>query len=188
MSHQVFEAEIYLDKSTIKKVYLVGAILLLLSVGCIFWATFNWDAYTEVRYSLKYGTNVERGLAPTLYGWGWGFAIAIPIIYGLMWMSFDFKNPSLAVNKSGIFINRELFKQTFMEWDEFEKMEKDSEGNISLFPKDPKKMVAQQPVWRRPFLKQTFVKDKSPISLEKDERTEQIVELAEQYWRGGSGM
>ena len=183
MANQTFEAEIYLDKSMIKKVYLVGALLFLIAIGCITWATLYWDDYTEVRYSIKYGSNVERGLAPTLYGWGWGFAVAIPIIYGLMWMSFDFKNPSLAVNKEGVFINRELFKQTFLNWDEFEKLEKNSEGHLSFYLKDPAKIVAQQPGWRKPFLKQTFVKDKSPIAIENDERTEKIVELIEKYWR-----
>lgn len=68
MENLIFEAQLFLDKSKIRKVYSVGAVLFLIALGCIFWAMANWSDYSEVRYSLKYGTNVETGLAPTLYG------------------------------------------------------------------------------------------------------------------------
>ncbi len=178
----MYEAETYLDKRKIKKVYSVGLILFLLSIGSIFWANANWDAYTETRYSLKYGTNVQTGLAPILYGWGWAFAIAIPVIYGLMWLSFDFKNPSFAVNKDGIFINRELFKKTFLPWKEFDRIEEQDNGVLWLYMKDPAKIVSQQLGFRKPFLKQTYVKDKSPISLENDNDFVQINALILKYW------
>lgn len=177
----IYEAEAFLDKNKIRKVYIVGAVLFLLSVGCILWAIANWDAYTEVRYSLKYGTNVETGLASILYGWGWAFAITIPIIYGLMWFSFDFKNPSFAVNKDGVFINRELFKHTFLHWDEFEKIEKQTNGTIWMYFKNPEKIISQQPRFYKPFLKQTYLKDKSPMAIENDEDFAPIAALIEKY-------
>lgn len=178
----MYEAETFLDKRKIKKVYIVGLIFFLLSVGSILWANANWDAYTEVRYSLKYGTNVHTGLAPILYGWGWGFAIAIPIIYGLMWLSFDFKNPSFAVNRDGVFINRELFKKTFLPWNEFDRIDEQDNGELWLYMKDPAKIVKQQLGFRKPFLKQTYVKDQSPISLENDGDFVRINELILKYW------
>lgn len=176
-----FEAEAHLDKNKIRKVYGVGALLFLLSVGCILWAIANWDDYTEVRYSLKYGTNVETGLASILYGWGWGFAIAIPIIYGLMWFSFDFKNPSFAVNRDGVYINRELFKRTFLRWEEFEKIEKQENGILWLYFKNPEQVIGRQPTFYKPFLKQTYLKEKSPMAIENDGEFERINELILKY-------
>lgn len=181
MENLIFEAQIFLDKSKICIVYSVGAVLFLIALGCIFLVMANWSDYSEVRYSLKYGTNVETGLAPTLYGWGWGFTIAIPIIYGLMWMSFDLKNPSLAINKDGIFLNRELFKKTFLPWAEFKRFEKDDNGGYLLYLNDPQKIVNQQPGWRKPFLKQTYVKEGAAIGIEKDERTAEIIQLLDKY-------
>lgn len=177
----VYEAETYLNKKKIKLVYTVGGILFAISVGSILWASANWDEYTEVVWSVKYGRYVEAGLAPILYGWGWGFAIFIPIIYGLMWFSFDFKNPSFAVNRDGIFINRELFKKTFLAWNEFDRIEKKEEGHLWLYLKDAEKIVNQQPGWRKPFLKQTYVKDGAPISVTNDEKHEKIIQAIERY-------
>lgn len=182
MSTLVYEAETHLDKAKIKKVYIVGVLFFLISVGCILWAIANWDDFSEVRYSLKYGTNVETGLAPILYGWGWGFAVAIPIIYGLMWFSFDFKNPSFAVNRDGIFVNRDLFKETFLSWDEIERIEKKENGVLWLYLKNPEKIIGQQPGWRRPFLKQTYVKDQSPMALENEDDFIKINQLIEKYY------
>lgn len=177
----IFEAQAYLDKKKIKKVYAIGAVLFLVSIGCILWAIANWDAYAEVVYSLKRQRNVETGLAPILYGWGWGFAVAIPIIYGLMWFSMDFKNPAFGVNKTGVFVNRELFKQTFLPWAEFDKIEKQPDGSVWMYLKDPAKIVAQQPGFRKPFLKQTYVKDKSPMTVEPEGDYAAIVALIEKY-------
>ena len=175
----IFEAETFLNKAKIKKVYIIGAVLFFLSIACILWAIANWEDYTEIRYSLKYQRNVEIGLAHILYGWG--FAIAIPIIYGLMWFSFDFKNPSFAVNRDGIFLNRELFKKTFLSWSEFDRIEKQENGDLWLYLKDPAKIVKQQPGWRKPFLKQTYVKDKSPINIENEGDFIRVNELILRY-------
>ncbi|NOQ74058.1 MAG: hypothetical protein GQ574_18775 [Crocinitomix sp.] len=182
ISTLVFEAETYLDKGKIKKVYLVGLLVFLLSVGCIFWAIANWDAYTEIRYSLKYGRNIESGLASILYGWGWAFAIAMPICYGLLWMTLDFKNPIFAVNKDGIFVNRELFKKTFFQWNEFDRIEEHDKGALWLYFKDPAKIVSEQSGPRKILLKQTYIKNKSPMTLEGDGDFVKINEFILKYW------
>ncbi len=162
-----FDVEIFLDKSKIKKVYIVGLILFLVSVGCIIWATLNWEEYTELRQKLN-GRVVETGLASILYGWGWGFAVAIPVIYGIMWFTLDFKNPTLAVNKEGLFKNGEFFKKTFLPWSEFSSVQKQENGDLWMQLKDPQKIVDQQSGMGKAFLKQTYVKDNSPITISND--------------------
>ncbi|MFT5821132.1 MAG: hypothetical protein ACI8ZM_002381 [Crocinitomix sp.] len=177
-----FEAETYLDKVKIKKIYLVGLVVFLISIACILWAIANWDAYTEIRYSYKRGRNVESGLASILYGWGWTFAVAMPICYGLLWMTLDFKNPILAVNKDGLFVNRELFKKTFLSWNEFDRIEEQEKGELWLYFKDPVKIVSQQSGFRKPLLKQTYVKSKSPMTLENEGDFVKINKLILKYW------
>ena len=124
---------------------------------------------------MKYNTYVESGLAPILWGWGWAFAVAIPLIYGLMWLSFDFKQPAIAANRDGLFLNRELFKSTFVKWAEFDRIEKQEDGSLWLYFKDPASIIAQQPKWRQPFLKQTYVKDQSPISIENKDKEQAVI-------------
>ncbi len=180
-NHAIFEAQIFIDKSKIYKVYGVGVMLLLVSIGCILWAQANWDAYTSIHYSVKRQRNVETGLAPILYGWGWMFTIAIPLIYGLMWWSFDFKNPVLGVNKNGLFINKDLFKNTFLHWGEFNRIERNANGDMLLFLLDPQKIVAQQPGFRKVFLKQTFVVQKAAICIENELRNKAIIACIQEY-------
>jgi hypothetical protein len=88
---------------------------------------------------------------------------------GLMWMTLDFKNPALAVNKDGLFINREGFKQTFLKWDEFERIDKVSDDELRLYMKNPEEVVSRQPGFRKVFLKQTYVKEKSAITITSDD-------------------
>ncbi|MCB0401131.1 MAG: hypothetical protein KDD41_03545 [Flavobacteriales bacterium] len=161
-----FEVEIYLDKSKIKKIYLVGLILFLISIVCVVWAKMNWEDYTILTQNVLTGKVKEKGLAPTLYGWGLGFVIAIPIIYGLMWSSFDFKNPSIAANKEGLFLNKEFFKKTFINWNEFSNINQQENGELHLTLKNPEGIVDQQKGIGKAFLKQTYVKDRSPITLD----------------------
>lgn len=173
---QKFDVEIYVDKKKIKTIYLVGGILFLISLACVIWAQMNWEDYSETVTTIS-GKVKQRGLAPTLFGWGIGFAIAIPIVYGAMWTTIDFKNPSLAANKEGIFINKEFFKKTFISWDQFSEISF-SNGALNLKMKDPQSIVNQQKGMGKPFLKQTYVKDESPFSIDPEE-SEKHAELVE---------
>ena len=161
----IFEAEIYTSKSKIKTVYIIGAALFIISIGCVIWSSLNWEEYTYLVQHAITGEMTLTGPASYLYYWGLGFAIAIPVIYGLMWFSLDFKNPALAVNSEGLFMNQEGFKKMFLTWSDFERMEKKDDDDLRLYMKDPESIVKQQPAFARPFLTQTFVKERSPVTL-----------------------
>lgn len=179
--HYLFEADLPVNKSRIKTVYTIGLVLFIISVVCVVWSHFNWDEYTYLVQDVITGEVSRTGIASVLYYWGLGFGIAIPVIYGLMWFSVDFKNPALGVNKQGVFINQEGFKKAFLKWEDFERMEKKENGDLRMYMKDPASIVKQQPAATRPFLTQTFVKDKSPITLSASEKAEKIIELIVKY-------
>jgi hypothetical protein len=177
---QIFEAELQTDKKKIKTVYTIGGILFVVAIGCVIWSHYNWEEYTHLVQDVITGEVSRVGIASILFSWGLVFAIAIPVIYGLMWMTVDFKNPALAVNKRGIFINREGFKKAFITWNDFERIEKKSDSELKLFMKNPQEIVSQQPGFAKPFLTQTYVKDKSPITISAEddgEKGQEIINL-----------
>ena len=160
-----FEVELYTDKAKLKIIYGIGFGLFLLSICAIIWAELNWDEYSEVVQGALTGKVKTRGLAPTLQGWGYGFAICIPIVYGLMFWATDFKNPALAVNKDGLFINQQLFSKTFVTWAEMTQEHHES-GELWIRFKDPAAIVEKQSAVAKVFLKATYVKEKGPFTLD----------------------
>jgi hypothetical protein len=183
MNMLLFDAQVDTDK--IKKIYIVGGVIFVIAVGCAVWAKLNWEEYTHQVQNVLTGEVSTTGPASILYSWGLMFAIAIPVIYGLMWFSIDFKNPALAVNKSGVFINQEGFKKAFLKWDEFDRIEKKGEDELRLYMKNPEEVVKRQPAAMRPFLTQTFVKDRSPYTLTpSSDNAKKVIELVGKY----SGM
>jgi hypothetical protein len=187
MNMLLFDAQVETDKSKIKKIYIVGGVIFVIAVGCAVWAKLNWEEYTHTIYNVITGETSRGGLASILYSWGLIFAVAIPLIYGLMWFSIDFKNPALGVNKNGVFINQEGFKKAFLKWNEIERIEKRGENELRIYMKNPEEVVKRQPAAMRPFLTQTFVKDRSPYLLKSSSETDnsrKVVELVGKY----SGM
>lgn len=179
--NEKFDIEIYLDKATYKLVFAVGGALLIIALGCTIWGYANYDEYSETVKTVS-GRVRDRGLGPTLFGWGIGFSIAIPIMYGLMWMSLDFKNPALAVNKNGFFINKEFFKNTFIRWEEFADINMNN-GFLNLVMKDAEAIVNRQKGIGKAFLKQSYVKDNSPITIDPNESSQhkELVEAVIKY-------
>ena len=164
-----FEESIYTDKSKIKKVYTVGLVLFLLAVICIVWATIYWEDYTYLTKNVVTGRVRQTGIASILYGWGWGFVIVIPVVYGIMWTTLDFNNPILAVNKDGLYINKEGIKKTFLSWEEFSINTNINNGDLELRFKEPEKIVALQKGIIKAFVKQSYVKQKLPFVIKKEQ-------------------
>jgi hypothetical protein len=177
----VFDAEVPVNKSKLKAVYTIGGVLFVLSVGCVIWSELHWEQYTHLVQNVITGEVSRTGIASVLYYWGLGFAIAIPVIYGLMGLTLDLKHPALGVNKLGIFINQEGFKKTYLKWDAFERIERRINGELWLYLKDPANVVKQQPAMVRPFLTQTYVKERSPITISPSGSGQKIIGLAIKY-------
>lgn len=177
------EASIMPNVALIKKVFIIGGVLFVAAVGAIIWGKLNWDEYTEVVQDVITGEISTIGLASQAVSWGTVFAIAIPIVYGLMWFSVDFKNPSLGANNQGIFLNREGFKKTFIKWSEFSHFEKKSDGQYRMYMKDPQSVIDRLPGATKGLLKKTYVTDKSPIVIggELVPEEQQVADLIGKY-------
>lgn len=184
----LLEAAVLPDKKKIKMVYIIGLILFIVAAASAVWGWLFWDEYTELVENVLTGEVSRIGPASIALSWGGIFAIAIPIVYGLMWMSIDLKNPALGANNQGFFINRDGFKKAFLKWNEFERIEKNSETNLWLYMKNPQEIVDRQPGFAKVFLKKTYVTDKSPIVISAEASPEEgrVVELVRKYALSGN--
>jgi hypothetical protein len=161
----VLEAAVLPDKKKMKTVYTIGFVLFALACGAAAWGWFFYDEYTELMQDVITGEVSREGPASAALTWGSVFAIAIPVMYGLMWMNTDMKNPSLGANSQGLFLNRNGFKKAFIRWEDFGRIEKKNDGAIWLYMKNPEAIIAAMPGSAKVFLKKTYVTDQSPIVL-----------------------
>lgn len=167
MKNIQFDKALYLDKKKAYTIIAVGGVLFVLSLLGILIAQIFWDDYTYLAYSLKQGREVTAGWPTTLQGWSIGFAICIPIVYGIMaLLMWDFKNPVLAVNDQGIFINMIMFKKCFIRWDEIKSVDRIRENNkdaLQLTFHNPKAVVDKNPGFFKAFLKEYA--EGNPVTL-----------------------
>lgn len=180
-----FEVELYPNKQRLKLVYGIGLGLFLLAVGGIIWSKIYWEAYSYYVQDVLTGKISITGAAPIINSWSWMFAVAIPIVYGLMFFATDFKNPSIAINRKGLFINEQLLKMVQLEWNQFDLIEITKDYVIIKF-KNPEDIVSHQPSWRKLFLKQTFIKDQSQFCFEKSDLIgdfERLTQLLDRYYK-----
>jgi len=158
-----FEASVYLDKSRIRVVYIIGGIAFILAIAAIIWSVLYGDEFTEIRRNALTGSVRERGLGPAAKKWGIGFAIFIPLVYGIMAATLDFKNPAYAVNREGFYINKDMFRKTFIAWSEVASIERISDSELHIRLKDMESVIARQRGFTKPFLKTTYVTQNQPI-------------------------
>ncbi len=172
-----FDSAVYLDKTKIKKIYMIGFVMIILSIACIAWASIYWEEFSVVTRNALTGKVKTRGLAPTLYGWGWGFAIGIPVVYGLMALSLDFKNPSFAVNKDGFYINKSMFRKTFITWQEVSSLERVDPTEVEIRLINTEEVIGRQSGIAKPFLKSTYITQGNPIKINNETVTGDVKQL-----------
>ena len=172
----------YRNKKKYKHKIIAGLIVLAISVAAVIWAELNWEEYSELRrFPFLGNIEMEVGLAPTSYGFGWTFIILIPIIIAVDKLFSDYSRPGIGVNTEGFFINLNLFKNLFIEWDQFEKIEKARGGGLLLYLKNPDKIIASQPMVSRWLLEKTYVRNKMPIQIHFKIKNIGIIEFIERY-------
>lgn len=163
-----FELEIWPDAGKMKKVYLTMIVALIVAWACHFIGSYFWDAYTYQAYSFKIQQNITTGWPVTLYWWGIYLGCTLPFALLLVYFMQDKKNPSLALNKEGIFLNQQLIKQTTVKWNDIAKIEKKKNENntsIEFYFKDASKIVEAQTGMKKAFVKENL-KDNKPFVCE----------------------
>jgi hypothetical protein len=172
----------YRNKKKYKRKILFGIFVFTISLIAVIWAELNWERYSELRrFPLLGNIEMTVGPAPTALGWGLTFIILIPIIIAVDKLFSDYSRPGIGVNHQGFFINLSLFKNLFIEWDQFEKIEKTSSGGILLYMKNPNEIIASQPRISRWLLKKPYVKNKMPIQLHNKVKNISILEFIERH-------
>lgn len=122
-----------------------------------------WDDYTYWVYSLKYQRNVEAGWPPFIYGWGLWLGIGTIIFVPLLFSMQDFKNPSLAMTKEGLFINQQMIKNVVVPFNEISKIEKSAKGYKIIY-KDNNAVLSRMKGISKAFAKSNLENDNFYIS------------------------
>lgn len=175
-SSNIILAKSFINKGLYKGLFMVGVFLVIVCLVGVVWAHFNWDEYSTSYQNVLTGRVKEKGWAPTIYGWGIGMIICILFIMFIVWRTVDFKNPSLIVHQNGLTINKEFFKNTFVEWDEIKTIRK-KEGvidstTIEVKFKDSKEIVSRHKGISKAFLTQNYIKDGGNFLIKKGEDPE----------------
>ena len=156
----------YRNKKKYKHKIIAGLIALASAIATVIWAEINWEQYSELRrFPFLGNIEMEVGLAPSSYGLGLTIIILIPIAYLVDKLFSDYNRPGIGVNTEGFFINLSLFKNLFIEWDQFEKIVKAQGGGLLLYMKHPDKVIASQPALSKWLLEKTYVRNKMPIQI-----------------------
>lgn len=121
-----------------------------------------WDQYTETVTTLKGRTKVI-GWPASFSRWslifGGGTLVTLPFLYLMQ----DWKNPSLALNHEGVFINQQLIKNTFVPYSNISGIIRTPEGYKIAF-KDLADILKQQSFIFKPFVKYNLENDNFYIS------------------------
>jgi hypothetical protein len=156
---------IFAETEKIKKAIKILVTIAIITFGLMVWAYLNYDDYSSTLIGKRSRQIIKVGLAPTLYSWGMILGIFFSLFAFGVWKFTDFKNPTMGVNRQGIFMNRLYFKKTFIKWNEFESMEqKKATKNLFLKLKDPQSIIDQQPKgFGKKTLHQMLIKMERPF-------------------------
>ena len=173
--NQNYIVQSYLNKQKYNRIYITFGVLIALSAIGVIWAYFNWDDYSTTTENILTGRVRERGWAPTIFGWGLGLIGCLLFVFLIMWRTLDFKNPSVAISNEGVLLNKEFFKNNFVQWDDFSSIKKSSKNEtetIELQFKSPEEIVNRQSGMGKAFLKQSYIKEPGTFSIDKNDDPE----------------
>lgn len=166
MKQTNFELEIWPDKEKMKIIsFSIIAIVFLACISHLLGHVF-WNDYSYLKTNLK-GVTYPAGWPVTLYWWGIYIGLAGIISFLLIRIMVDYKNPSLAVSKNGIYINQQLIKKTMVDWNNIQKVEKvkqENEIQILIFFNDSRQVIDAQSGIGKTFLKENL-KDGQPLKV-----------------------
>ena len=156
-----FEIIIGTDRKAMKVVYFSMITLFILSAIAFVIGYIFYDDYVEVMYTIQ-GNPRDVGWPAPLRNWGFIMMIAIPLCLSPIVFATDRKQPPLALNPDGLFVNQQLFKACLIRWDEIKRMgwEEADDGTttLSVWLKDPRAVINRQPIFARPLLRQSYAK------------------------------
>lgn len=158
-----FTHELPINSSKAKKAFFGMLILIILCIGAYILSQIFWDQFTEMRYSIRSRRNVMVGWPVTVQNWSIYIAIGTLVTLPFLYFMQDWKNPSLAMTNSELFINQQMMRNKLIPFSNIEKAEKTSNG-YKLHFKDVKAVIAMQKGISKPFVKYNLENDNFYIS------------------------
>ncbi|MDO8999242.1 MAG: hypothetical protein Q7W45_05720 [Bacteroidota bacterium] len=155
-------------RSTAKGGLITLTVFLLIFIGVFIFFYINYDSYSETVFSVRKQRNIERGLAPSIIGWG---IFVIPFtLFGIFALSMtrNFKQISCGIAEKEILFNTSMIKETIIPISNINEV-KESEHIIEITLKDYSKLIQDQFFLFRGIVKKKYVKKQKTLTLIKSE-------------------
>jgi len=167
------------DLSTAKGGLISLSVFTLIFIGVFVFFYINFDAYSETVYSLKYQKDIEKGLAPTIIGWG-VFIIPFALLgIFLLYKTKDFKQIGLGIDDNEIFLNTGMIRAVNIPFSNISEIN-DSEHYIDIKLKDYTQLINNQFFLFKSVIRRKYEKKESFISISKidfeDEKGAEVYE------------
>lgn len=144
------------------------SVFTLIFIGIFIFFYINYDDYSDQVYSLKYQRNVDKGLGPSVVGWGtFGIPMAIIGIF-LLSMTRNFKQISCGIDDNEIFLNANMIKETTISFSNLKEVNED-EHFVQIRLNDYSQMIKNQFFLFRGVIKNKYVKKEAFIQLSKSD-------------------
>jgi hypothetical protein len=148
------------------------SVFTLIFIGIFIFFYINYDDYSTPGYSFKYQTEVDKGWAPTIVGWGmFGIPMALLGIF-LLSMTLDFKQISCGINEDEIFLNANMIKATTIHFSNIRDVNED-EHHVQIRLNDYSQLMKNQFFLFRGIIKSKYVKKEGFIQLAKSDFEEE---------------
>lgn len=138
----------------------------LVFIGVFIYFYINYDAHSEVGYSLRRQTNVDTGWAPIIVGWGYFLIPIFSLGIFILFKSRDFKQIGLGIGDNDILLNTNLIKSTTISYSEIKEVI-NTEENIEIKLKDYTKLIDNQFFLFKSVMKNKYIKKDMPITISK---------------------
>ena len=111
-----YDIEIWPNTAKVKKILIYMAGITILAWIAHFAGNFFWDDYSYEVTKASTGVTGRAGWPVTLYWWGIYIGVLGPVALIMLYLMQERKNPVLALKNDGLFINKQMIKQTLVEW------------------------------------------------------------------------
>lgn len=184
-----YEVELWPNTKKMRMIFTVFGICLGVATVVFILSWIMWDSHTYEVRNVMTGVVSRSGWPVSGFYWGGGFAILGALAMLIMKLNTGSNQPSAAINAKGLFINQQLFKNTFVTWEEIGEMkvrEQNDEKELLIKFKDTESIIKRQSGIAKPLLRQTYVKDQSYLGISNDFSQgdiDRMIELAMSYYQ-----
>lgn len=147
-----FTHQLPLNSGMLKKATFSLVGVLALSVIGYFVSQLFYDDYTYPCYSIRYRVHTRCGWPATIQNWSIWFILGTGFVLPFMIFMQDWRYPSAAITRDGLFLNQQLIRSTLVPFNNIKEIKKVGDSYTFVFH-DPKPVIRKQFFLFRPFVK-----------------------------------